>query len=355
MRNYEATPLDYELIDFGRGRKLERFGRAVTDRPSVAAGDQRPSLPPSDWRELADLRFAGSSWEAGSDIGRDALEAGWTMDCGGAGHWTARLRPTAAGQVGCFPEHYPGFERVSALTATVGGDVPLALNLFAHTGLGSIQLAARGWSVTHVDSSRPAVRWAKQNAEGASDACTGPIRFIVDDAAEFAAREVRRGRRYHLICLDPPSYGHGGRGAWRIERDLDPLLDILGDLLHPAAAAIMLCGHSEPTLLRSVLSAPAAGELGRRLARPEVIDVTVADRRGRKLNSGYRVIWSAEPKIRSGTAYSFVYTGGRRRGRNVPPVSVFDPGRPSRRTRRPCRPLPPRLICPRAPLRTRPS
>ena len=250
---------------------------------------------------MADLRFTDRGWEAGSDIGRAAIETGWRMDVGHAANWTVHLRPTAAGHVGCFPEHFAGFARAAELIAGVGDEPPLALNLFAHTGLGSIQLAACGWSVTHVDSSRPAVRWAKQNAEAAGPACTGPIRFIVDDAAEFAAREVRRGRRYHLICLDPPSYGHGGRTAWRIERDLDPLLGVLLQLLDPAASAVMLCGHSEPALLRSVLSSPAARELGRRWVPPEVIDVNVADRRGRELNSGYRVIWSAAAKSGSGT------------------------------------------------------
>ena len=163
---------------------------------------------------------------------------------------TLELRPTAAGQVGLFPEHAAMLpwlrDRVTERTADhpAGGDRPAVLNLFAYTGLASIAAAEAGASVVHVDAARPTVTWARRNAElsGSGDA---PIRWIVDDARAFTAREVRRGRRYDGIILDPPSYGHGpGSAAWQIDRDLPLLLDACARLLAPDGFAL-LTAHSD--------------------------------------------------------------------------------------------------------------
>ncbi len=113
------------------------------------------------------------------------------------------------------------------------GEAPAVLHLFAYTGLATLAMAAAGARVTHVDASRPTVGWARHNA-GLSGLAERPIRWIVDDAAAFTGREVRRGRRYAGVVLDPPSYGHGpGAGAWRIGDDLAPLLESIAQLLAP--------------------------------------------------------------------------------------------------------------------------
>ena len=123
------------------------------------------------------------------------------------------------------------------------GEAPAVLHLFAYTGLATLALAAAGARVTHVDASRPTVGWARHNA-ALSGLADRPIRWIVDDAAAFTGREVRRGRRYAGVVLDPPSYGHGpGAGAWRIGDDLAPLLESIARLLAPGGF-LLLTAHT---------------------------------------------------------------------------------------------------------------
>ena len=207
----------HALLDVGGGARLERFGARVTDRPHPGAlgarGDpgglacRRPALRP---RSRLERR-------------RRTSREPWPIEIDGL---TLELRATEAGQVGLFPEHAAMLpwlrERVAARTRRPATDPrptpPAVLHLFAYTGLATLALAAAGASVVHVDASRPTVAWARRNAER-SGLADRPIRWIVDDARAFAEREVRRGRRYAGVVLDPPSYGHGpGSGAWRIER-----------------------------------------------------------------------------------------------------------------------------------------
>lgn len=222
----------YALIDMGGGARLERFGDRVTDRPHPAALGARAD--PTGWAG-ADLRYdRDRGWTGGA-----AAREPWTMTVDGL---TLELRPTDAGQVGCFPEHVAMLPwvraRIAAQTGPTAG-TPAVLHLFAYTGLVTLAMAAAGASVTHVDASRPTIAWARHNAALAGLA-ERPIRWIVDDAVAFTEREVRRGRRYGGIVLDPPSYGHGpGAGAWRIEEDLDRLLAACARLLEPDGFALL--------------------------------------------------------------------------------------------------------------------
>jgi 23S rRNA (cytosine1962-C5)-methyltransferase len=221
-----SHPLSYELVDVGGGGRLERFGDRLVDRPAPGAlADRRD---PGAWSD-ADLRFdRDRGW-----TGPAAASAPWTIDVAAM---TMELRPTEAGQVGLFPEH---IAMLSWLLAQGGGTV---LSLFAYTGLATLALAGAGASVTHVDASRPAVAWARRNAE-LSGLADRPVRWIVDDARTFVGREARRGRRYDGLILDPPSYGHGPRGhAWSME-DLDPLLRTTKPLLAPGAF-VLLTAHT---------------------------------------------------------------------------------------------------------------
>jgi 23S rRNA (cytosine1962-C5)-methyltransferase len=204
----------HELLDAGDGRRLERFGQRVVDRPAPAASE----LPrrPDAWPE-ADLRFDRvGGWES-----RGAPVEPWTVETDGL---TLELRPTEAGQVGWFPEHaalWPWLR--GAIADRPGAEV---LHLFGYTGATTLLLAGEGARVTHVDASRPAVAWARRNAE-LSRLADAPVRWIVDDAETFLRREARRGRRYEGIVLDPPSYGHGPRGArWEFESGIGPLLEV---------------------------------------------------------------------------------------------------------------------------------
>lgn len=177
---------------------------------------------------------------------RDGSEPrAWPIQVGGL---TLELRPTEAGQVGLFPEHRLALDwltgRVAARAARQE-DPPEVLHLFAYTGLATLAMARAGAAVAHVDASRPTVAWARANA-ALSRLTDRPIRWLVDDARDFVARELRRGRRYDGIVLDPPSYGHGNKGArrWQIADDLSPLLAMCARLLVDDGF-LLLTAHSE--------------------------------------------------------------------------------------------------------------
>jgi 23S rRNA (cytosine1962-C5)-methyltransferase len=228
----------YTLIDAGDGRRLEAFGELLVDRPAPAAGDARRD--PERWTGAAS--YLASGWWAadGTELGDVAARvqiAGVTLEA----------RPAASGQVGVFPEHAV---HGSWLARAIGGrlgdeggpgghtaEAPEVLNLFAHTGLATLVAAKAGARVAHVDASRPSVAWARRNAE-LSGLAEGPIRWLVDDALAFVRRESRRGRRYAGLVIDPPSYGHGGRGgrpAWVFEERIVELLDACAGVADPDA------------------------------------------------------------------------------------------------------------------------
>jgi 23S rRNA (cytosine1962-C5)-methyltransferase len=242
------------LLDVGGGARLERFGDRVTDRPlPVALGTRRD---PEAWRN-ADLRFD----REGGWSGEPAARTPWPIEIDGL---TMELRPTGAGQVGLFPEHAAMLswlrDRVAARNEV--GEATAVLHLFAYTGLATLAMAAAGAAVTHVDAARPTVAWARRNAD-LSGLADHPIRWIVDDAVAFTEREVRRGRRYAGVVLDPPSYGHGpGGAAWRIDDGLAPLLAAAARLLDPDGF-VLLSAHT-PELDGSRL----ASILGRAFDRP---------------------------------------------------------------------------------------
>lgn len=224
----------FELVDAGDGRRLERFGDRLVDRPAPGAWFSRRAA--GEWSD-SDLRFDREGGWSGDGLA--PARDGWTMRIRDL---SMELRPTDAGQVGLFPEHAAMLpwlvERVEKR------DQPSVLNLFAYTGLITLALATAGALVAHVDSARPAIAWARRNAtlSGLEDR---PIRWLIDDARGFVAREVRRQRRYDGVILDPPTYGHGTGGqAWRLERDLDPLLADVRRVLAPDGFTL-LTAHSE--------------------------------------------------------------------------------------------------------------
>ena len=228
---------DYALIDCGDGRRLERFGDFLTDRP--APGAVGPRRAPDRWAGAA-VYHPGSGWWNAD--GSALTELAHPVVAGGL---TIEARPAAGGQVGVFPEHLANSgwldvavrARVDADVATPAADSPEVLNLFAYTGLATLVAAAAGARAVHVDASRPAVAWARRNADLAGLAGR-PVRWIVDDALDFVRREARRGRRYAGLVLDPPTYGHGGRGgrpAWQFDERIVELLDACAGVAEPDA------------------------------------------------------------------------------------------------------------------------
>jgi 23S rRNA (cytosine1962-C5)-methyltransferase len=230
---------EYELVDFGDAARLERFATHMVDRPHPGALGTRRQ--PDAWLDT-DLRFDRErGW-----TGRAASEGSWSIELDGL---SMELRPTDAGQLGLFPEHLAMLpwliSHVTELAppAHVDAPPPAILHLFAYTGLATLAMAAAGAAVTHVDSARPTVAWARRNA-GQSHLDGRPIRWIVDDAVAFTQRESRRGRRYAGLVLDPPSYGHGPAGRpWRLEEDLATLLEAGSTVLEPGGF-VLLTAHT---------------------------------------------------------------------------------------------------------------
>jgi 23S rRNA (cytosine1962-C5)-methyltransferase len=195
---------------------------------------------------------------------------------------TLELRPTETGQVGWFPEHaalWPSLR--GAVAARPNGEV---INLFGYTGATTLALARAGARVTHLDASRPAIAWARRNAE-LSGLAGAPVRWIVDDAEAYLRREARRGRRYRGIVLDPPSYGHGTRGQrWELEAGLPALLDQALAVAAPGAF-LLLTAHT-PGWDGPRLSGTAASVIGRRLAECSSGDLAIEAQSGAILSLG---------------------------------------------------------------------
>ena len=226
---------DYALLDSGGGRKLERFGALTLDRPEEQA-IWTPRLPRADW-ERADAVFTGDVDEEGAGRWkrRAGLEESWLCR---HGQLRFSCRFTSFRHVGAFPEQEAHWAFVRDRLAGAGERSSL-LNLFGYTGLASLIAAQAGAEVTHVDASKKAIAWGRENQElsGLGDK---PIRWILDDAQKFAAREVRRGRRYDGILLDPPKYGRGPKGeVWDLFQNLPEMLTLCRDLLKPTGFLIL--------------------------------------------------------------------------------------------------------------------
>lgn len=288
----------YQLIDFGDGRKLESLAGYVVDRPSPAAEGISPACGRRQWI-AADARYDSDrrAWDI-----RTPWPENSSLD---AGTFRLPFRATPFGHIGCFPEQMPNWrwlgEAISQIRSTrLPSDGPLeALNLFAHTGGSTLAMATSGAAVTHVDAAKPSVSVARQVAmdNGLGEA---KIRYLVEDAMRYVAREVRRSRKYDLIVLDPPGYGHGTGGkTWRISRDLWPLIDDCLRLLPTTNAAMLVTGHSESPnqieiaayLRQRIVAAgeetgpqPASQRLRIDVGRSELIDLA-----GRRLDAGYYV------------------------------------------------------------------
>jgi 23S rRNA (cytosine1962-C5)-methyltransferase len=250
---------DYALLDSGHGKKLERYGpyRVVRPEPQCLWA---PCLPQAEW-DRADAVFDPTDEdEAGRWRFSKQPSETWPLGWGEA-RFNGRF--TAFRHLAFFPEQ-------AANWAWLDGHIrklpqsPKVLNLFGYTGVASLVCAAAGAQVTHVDASKKAVAWAKENAalSGRSD-----IRWIVEDALKFVAREVRRGSMYEGIILDPPKYGRGPAGeVWKLFESLPELAALCSHLLSPDASFVLLNAYAERisgAALSGLLAQGLAGREGR--------------------------------------------------------------------------------------------
>lgn len=226
---------DYELIDSGQGAKLERFGTYIISRPD----------PRAIWQRQAPITF----WEKAHAIYvRNTKDEGhWDIRTQPPADWQVRyhdlvftLKPTSFKHVGVFPEQAVNWQWMKEIIHKN----TRVLNLFAYTGGATMAAAAAGARVTHVDSAKGAIEWAKTNV-AASNISGTSIRWIEDDAYKFALRETRRGNTYDGLILDPPRFGRGPKGeVWKIEEDLPKLLDVCKILLAPKPVFILLNAYT---------------------------------------------------------------------------------------------------------------
>ena len=231
---------DYALLDSGNGRKLERYGPYPVVRPEPQCL-WTPRLPAAAWA-AADAVFDPTDEEdAGRWRFKDKPRETWPL---GWGDVRFHGRFTAFRHLAFFPEQAANWAFLDQAVRAAAAP-PRVLNLFGYTGVASLAMAAAGAAVTHVDASKKAVAWARENAElsGLSDR---PIRWIVEDAKKYVAREVRRGSKYDGIILDPPKYGRGPDGqVWRLFEDLPELSGLCAELLSENASFLVLNAYAE--------------------------------------------------------------------------------------------------------------
>lgn len=245
---------DYQLLDCGNFEKLERFGNYVMARPEPKALWDK-SMSDEQWNKLIHTRFhtgAGFGKAGKEDSGtwerRRKMEDQWYIRYKGEQpglDFSLRLGLTSFKHVGVFPEQSSNWEYIYRQTSELvktaqqtGAPKPKVLNLFAYTGAASLAAKAAGADVTHLDSVRQVVTWARGNMESSG---LDNIRWIVEDALKFARREAKRGNIYQGIILDPPAYGHGPDGEkWKLDECLNDMLKCVSSILAPQDSFMVL-------------------------------------------------------------------------------------------------------------------
>jgi 23S rRNA (cytosine1962-C5)-methyltransferase len=239
---------DYELIDCGDFEKLERFGKYITIRPEPQAVWSR-RLKTAEWEKRAHVRFEPKNSSSGSWKRLKEMPDQWKIEYplgkgDNAPKIKLRLGLTSFKHVGVFPEQSVNWDfiynRIQEIRKTV--DKPRVLNLFAYTGAASLVARAAGADVTHLDAIKQVVSWARENMEisGLKD-----IRWLVEDAMTYVRRELKRGKTYHGIILDPPAYGHGPNGeSWQLEEMINEMVKTVAELLEKENSFLVLNTYS---------------------------------------------------------------------------------------------------------------
>lgn len=281
---------DYELLDSGRGAKLERFGEYVLARPEPKALWDK-SMTDEEWNRLAHTRFtpgAGFGKAGKEDSGtwerlRNMPDQWWIRYNRGP-KFSLRLGLTSFKHVGVFPEQAANWDYIFKHTSDIAaktGSKPKVLNLFAYTGAASLAAKCAGADVTHLDSVRQVVTWAHGNQDRSG---LDGIRWVVEDAMKFANREAKRGNLYQGIILDPPAYGHGPDGEkWKLDECLFDMMKTVGRILAPENSFLVLNLYSNgfsailgETVVRQALGLPADSSL-------ESGELVLRDRFGKNL------------------------------------------------------------------------
>lgn len=275
---------DYELLDSGQGRKLERFGPVVLDRPEAQAAWQ-PALPARDWQAahaVYHLEDGGGRWQVLRPFDRR-----WSVNYRGLRCW---LAIEESRHVGVFPENAVHWDWIGEQVSRAGRPLHV-LNLFGYTGLATLAAAQAGARVTHVDASRRAVSWAREN-QALSRLDDRPVRWVVEDALTYLRREARRGMRYDGIVMDPPAFGRGPAGeVWSFGQLFGELCAACQAVLSETPRWVVATLYTRSADFDATLDGLAAMMAGRR-GELTVGRMTTRDKSaGREIEHGWFVRW----------------------------------------------------------------
>jgi 23S rRNA (cytosine1962-C5)-methyltransferase len=234
---------DYELIDCGDFEKLERFGNLILSRPEPQAVWKKV-MSPEEWKKRAHITFRGRSATSGEWVRHNkSVPDRWNVNYQNEEvSINLRLGLTSFKHVGVFPEQAVNWDYISSSIKSFKTPSPKVLNLFAYTGAASLIAKAAGADTTHVDSIKQVVNWANENQELSK---LKDVRWVVEDALKFVKRELKRGKKYNGIILDPPAYGHGPNGEkWKLEDHIQEMMQDVVQLLDPAEHFLILNTYS---------------------------------------------------------------------------------------------------------------
>ena len=269
---------DYELIDSGNDKKLERFGSIIIERPCFSA-PWEPLLKEA-WQKKDLTFFRDGAKKESWAYSNKKIPNSWEIEHGSV---KLKVSPTDFGHLGIFPEHKVVCEKLSKKEL----ENKTILNLFAYTGFVSIYCAINGANVVHLDASKPSVLWAQENAR--LNGSNLPIRYIVDDAIQFIKREIRRKKIYDGIILDPPTYGRGPKGqVFKIEKEFSYLMNQIHLLLNKKSSFLCLSSHT-PGYLPSTLQAMI--EQDNKGGTTEADEMRLISKKGKSVSVGCYALW----------------------------------------------------------------
>ena len=258
---------DYCLIDTSKGERLERWGNVTLIRPDPQI-IWECNAPAKEWRS-PHARYIRSSSGGGHWEYAKELPESWTVRYKSL---IFMVKPTGFKHTGLFPEQAVNWDFMTEKIRASGRGINV-LNLFAYTGGATLACAAAGASVCHVDASKGMVQWARENA-AVSGLSEKPIRWIVDDCEKFVAREIRRGRKYDAVIMDPPSYGRGSNGEiWKLENSVYDLVKLCSEILSDKPLFFLINSYTtglSPSVMGYILGSTLTDRFGGRVTFDEI-------------------------------------------------------------------------------------
>lgn len=258
---------DYELIDCSDGERLERWNNIILIRPDPQVIWKTPKNNPL-WKKADAVyhrsKSGGGAWEV-----KTKLPPYWSIDYKDL---TFNIKTMGFKHTGIFPEQAVNWDEIRTLIREAGRPVKV-LNLFAYTGGATVACLKEGASVVHVDASKGMVAWAKENAASSSVADKS-VRWIVDDCIKFVQREIRRGNRYDIIIMDPPSYGRGPGGeVWKLEDEVYNFIELCSRLLYSGSIAVLINSYTtglSPSVMQYILGSVVVPRFGGKVSSSEI-------------------------------------------------------------------------------------